>query len=363
MRRALVLAARGAGQTSPNPMVGAVVVKDGAVVGEGWHARFGGMHAEVAALTAAGSAASGATLYVTLEPCNHSGKTPPCVDAILRADVRRVVYAISDPHTHAAGGATRLRENNVDMIANVCRAQASELNAPFFFATHGQPRPFVTLKLALSIDGAVADASGQPRQLTGRVSRRAVHALRREADAIAVGINTALVDDPALTVRDVSAPRITPVRVVFDRHARLPLHSQLVRTARDIPVWVVASSVATEAATPQARADQRERTARLEHAGVRVIASASLADVLGRLRTDEVRHLLVEGGAGLASAFIAAGCVDRLVILQAPVILGAGALPGFASLASAAADRLRLTLVHRRTMGDDLMSTYAVVGD
>jgi diaminohydroxyphosphoribosylaminopyrimidine deaminase/5-amino-6-(5-phosphoribosylamino)uracil reductase len=319
MRRALRLARRGWGRVAPNPLVGAVLVRDGEVVGEGWHAEFGGPHAEVHALAAAGDRARGATAYVTLEPCNHHGKRGPCSEALLAAGVARVVVAIADPHAVAAGGIGRLRAAGVEVTVGVEARRARELAAPFLHDVTGGVLPWTTLKLALSIDGAVADHTRGPGWLTGAESRRAVHRLRAGHDAVAVGIGTALADDPALTVRDVRAPRVAPLRVVFDRAARLPLGSRLVRSARDVPVAVIC---ATDAPA--------ERTAALDAAGVRVLPADGLADGLRVLRRDHgVRALFVEGGARLSGALWAADLVDRLVTFQAPVVLGEGAVRAF----------------------------------
>lgn len=351
MRRAVELAARGAGQVAPNPMVGAVVVRDGAIVGEGWHARFGGPHAEVAALAAAGATAKGATVYVTLEPCAHHGKTPPCTGALLAAGVRRVVFAVADPNPIAAGGAQWLREAGIAVTGGVLRQEAAELMAPFLHVARGASRPFVTLKLALSIDGAVVGASRRG-WLTGDESRREVHALRARADAIAVGIGTALADDPSLTVRDVAAPRIAPLRVVFDRRARLPLDSALVRSAADVPVLVF-----TNGSHPDDEAPLRAR-------GVEIVVVGTVQAALALLRERGVQHLLVEGGAALASTLLAANQVDRLITFQVPVILGAGALAAFATLSGQDSDHARrLRVLARREFGDDLMTTYAIFGD
>ena len=349
MRRALRLARRGWGQTAPNPMVGAVVVREGAVVGEGWHRRWGGPHAEVEALRAAGDAARGATAYVTLEPCNHHGKTPPCSEALLAAGVRRVVAAVADPNPLAVGGAERLRAAGVDVTVGVEEAAARELNAPFFHAL-ASDRPWVTLKLALSLDGGLADHTRRPGWLTSARSRREVHRLRAGADAVAVGIGTALADDPALTVRDAPAPRVPPARVVFDRGARLPLESRLARTAGEAPVIVVCE----DAGSAEAR--------RLAGAGVALVEAGSVGDALRALREAHgVRSVLVEGGAGLAGALWDAGAVDRLIIFRAPVVLGGGALGAFAGAAPARAeDARRLPVVERRAFGDDLMTTFAV---
>jgi diaminohydroxyphosphoribosylaminopyrimidine deaminase/5-amino-6-(5-phosphoribosylamino)uracil reductase len=349
MRRALGLARRGWGWTAPNPLVGAVLVRDGVVVGEGWHARYGGPHAEVAALAAAGERARGATAYVTLEPCNHHGKTPPCTAALITAGVRRVVAAIADPHPVARGGADRLRTSGIDVTIGVESDAARELNAPFLHAVVSD-RPWVTLKLALSLDGAIADHTRRQAWLTGPRARREVHRMRAGSDAVAVGIGTVLADDPELTVRDVPAPRVPPLRVVFDRHARLPLDSRLARTARDLPVVLVTSPLAAE------------RTRAVEDAGVRVVRADSLPDALRALRADHgVRALLAEGGAGIASALWAADLVDRLVTFQAPVVLGSGALAAFGDAPPMrATDARRLPVLSRRALGDDLMTVFAV---
>jgi diaminohydroxyphosphoribosylaminopyrimidine deaminase / 5-amino-6-(5-phosphoribosylamino)uracil reductase len=282
-------------------------------------------------------------------PCNHHGKTPPCTDALLAAGVRRVVAAVADTGPMARGGLARLRDAGVDVSLGVEEAAARELNAPFFHAMTAA-RPWVTLKLALSLDGAIADATRRPGWLTNARSRREVHRLRANADAVAVGIGTALADDPELTVREAPAPRVPPMRVVFDRGLRLPLASRLARTARDVPVLVACDEDA-----PAERADA------LEEMGVRVVRVASPDAALVALRRDhDVRSLLVEGGAGLASTLWARALVDRLVIFQAPVVLGSGALHAFSQAPTVrAAGAPRLRVVERRRLGDDLMTIYA----
>ena len=354
MARALELAARGGGWVSPNPKVGAVVARGDRVIAEGWHARYGEEHAEAMALRLAGAEARGATAYVTLEPCDHQGKTPPCSHALIDAGVARVVYAVDDPNPVAAGGAARLRSAGIEVHAGVLRAEAAELNAPFLFAAAGATRPFVTLKLALSIDGAIVDASRRRAWLTGPESRRLVHEMRADADAVAVGIETALADDPELTVREVPAPRVAPTRVVFDRRARLPLEGALVRTAASIPVVVI-----TDGSRPDGEQALRAR-------GVRVMVAEGLPQALDALRATGVRHLLVEGGAGLASALVGAGLVDRLITFQAPVILGAGALSAFAALipdpnAGSPGAPMRLDVMSRQEVGPDLMTRYRFI--
>ncbi|MFI5246709.1 MAG: bifunctional diaminohydroxyphosphoribosylaminopyrimidine deaminase/5-amino-6-(5-phosphoribosylamino)uracil reductase RibD [Gemmatimonadales bacterium] len=362
MRRALVLARRGWGQTAPNPMAGAVVVRDGVAAGRGFHARYGEAHAEAAALQDAGERARGATVYVTLEPCNHHGKTPPCVDALIRAGVKRVVAAVRDPGRDSGGGAERLREAGIEVGFGVEETAARELNAPFFFAATGAKRPWVTLKLAMSLDGAIAGApvapsaldvpavapgahvsATPPRWLTGEAARRCVHRLRAQSDAIAVGIGTAIADDPLLTVRHGRRPRVAPLRVVIDRAARLPLRSRLVRTARKVPTLVL---------TERAEASP---TSALEAKGVLVEQGPDLPSHLELLHRRGVRSLLVEGGSVIAGALLAAKAVDRLIIFQAPVLLGAGAIPAF----SAVGEVTRFTVIERREFGGDLMTVYA----
>jgi len=352
MRRALELAERGSGRVSPNPKVGAVIVRDGDVVGEGWHAEYGQAHAEVAALLAAGTRASGATAYVSLEPCNHVGKTGPCSEALIAAGVARVVFAAHDPNPMAAGGAAHVATAGIDVLGGVLEREALDQNAPFFFAARGADRPFVTLKLAVSIDGAIVDDSREPGWLTGEEARTAVHLLRADSDAIAVGIGTALADDPALTVRHATPPRRAPLRVVFDRSARLPLDGQLARTARELPVLAF-----TDGSSPDSESA-------LHTLGVETVTVATAGEALRHLGTRGVRHLLVEGGATLGSSLLAAGLVDRLVIFQAPVILGAGALSAFAAFPSQRAGQApRFRVVERKALGADLMTVYAVSGD
>src|SRR3989440_8823130 len=241
MERALDLARRGWGRVAPNPLVGAVVLAGDDVVAEGYHAEYGGPHAEVVALEAAGARARGTTLVVNLEPCAHHGKTPPCTDAILAAGVARVVAAISDPDPQAQGGAAVLRAKGVIVSIGLLAEAAAALNAPFLFAREQAERPFVALKLATSIDGRIADAAGSSQWVSGEAAREHVHWLRAGFDAIAVGGTTALRDNPQLTVRGAVAPRRPPVRVVFDRRAMLNLGVQLVSTAREVPTWVMSS--------------------------------------------------------------------------------------------------------------------------
>jgi diaminohydroxyphosphoribosylaminopyrimidine deaminase/5-amino-6-(5-phosphoribosylamino)uracil reductase len=351
MRRALELARKGWGRTAPNPMVGAVVVRDGEIVGEGYHTMFGAAHAEVEALRAAGERAEGATVYVTLEPCAHEGKTPPCAPALVEARVARVVVPVRDPNPEASGGVEMLRRAGIAVTVGVVEGEARELNAPFFHA-FVEKRPWITLKLAVSLDSAVADAAGHSRWITGDQARRVVHEMRAGSDAVGVGIGTVLADDPSLTVREAPAPRVAPGRVIFDRAARLPLRSVLATTARSVPTIVVAES------PPAAR------VAALQALGVRVIDVSSLRVALNALGDMGMRSLLVEGGARLAGTLIGAGMVDRLVIFQGSVIFGAGALGAFAFVPPTEVEHApRWRALERREIGPDTMTVFAPSSD
>ncbi len=348
MRRALDLARRGWGHTAPNPMVGAVVVQGDEIVGEGWHARYGESHAEVSALQAAGNRARGATLFVTLEPCNHLGKTPPCTQAIVAAGIGEVVIAARDPNPLARGGVERLREAGINVVSGIEEQDARELNASFFHS-FASDRPWVILKLAISIDGGIAEAVRSRGWLTGESARREVHRLRAGVDAVAVGIGTVLADDPQLTVRDALPPRVPPRRIIFDSALRTPLDAAVARTARDVPTTLVTMNA------------DNDRAAALRKIGVEILVTSSLETALRDLATAGVRSFLLEGGARLAGSFLNAGVVDRLIIFQAPVILGSGALNAFAHIApTALGSASRLPIIDRRSFGDDLMTIYAL---
>jgi diaminohydroxyphosphoribosylaminopyrimidine deaminase/5-amino-6-(5-phosphoribosylamino)uracil reductase len=352
MRRALALARLGWGQTAPNPMVGAVVVARDEVVGEGFHAHYGGPHAEVMALQRAGVLARGATVYVSLEPCAHYGKTPPCVDALIAAQVARVVMASPDPSRVARGGAVRLRMAGIEVDDGIDRDSALELNAAFFNAV-SSPRPWMTLKLALSADGGIADPSSERRWITGAESRLEVHRLRANQDAVAVGIGTVFADDPLLTVRDVQMPRIAPKRVVFDSMLRTPRSSRLIRTARETETILIGR----QGAAPI------DREALANEAGATVLLAPTLHASLEALKARGVRSLFVEGGAQIAGSLLRDDLVDRLIIFRAPVELGANALKAFASAPDgfeATLDDGRYRVVERRRFGDDAMTVYAL---
>jgi diaminohydroxyphosphoribosylaminopyrimidine deaminase/5-amino-6-(5-phosphoribosylamino)uracil reductase len=345
MDRALELAWRGWGRVAPNPLVGAVLVRDGAVVGEGWHAEYGGLHAETTALQAAGPAARGATIFSTLEPCNHQGKQGPCTEALLAAGVARVVAATADPNPVAAGGADRLRAGGVTVEIGIRDDAARAQNAIFFHQFRNPSRPFVGLKLATTLDGHIADSSGRSRWISGPEARDYVHWLRAGFDAIGVGGHTARFDDAALTVRGPVRPRREPRRVVFTRHGDLPPTVRLVQTAAQVPTILV-----TESHKPSAR------QAALTEAGVQVMRADSLTDALERLKQAGITSMLVEGGGRLAGALLAQGLVDRYYWIQSPVWLGGTGIPAIAGLpGTSLVEAERWVTVERRGLGQDTL--------
>lgn len=348
MDAALDLASRGWGQVSPNPLVGAVIFSGDERIADGHHAAFGGPHAEAVALERAGARARGATMYVNLEPCSHHGRNPPCTDAIITAGISRVVVATLDPNPVAAGGAARLREAGVTVDVGAREKEARELNAAFLHSAVND-RPWVTLKLALSLDGALAGAGRSGGWLTNERSRAMVQRMRAGNDAIAVGVQTAIADDPQLTARSDPPPRVAPLRIIFDRTARLPAESALAKTARQVPTLLVTAS---GTALP----------AGLESMGVDAVAAHGTREALAILRERGVMALLVEGGAGLAASFLADNLVDRLVIFRAPLVLGDGALNAFSGIAGHDAGHApRFRLVESRALDDDVMTVYSPV--
>jgi diaminohydroxyphosphoribosylaminopyrimidine deaminase/5-amino-6-(5-phosphoribosylamino)uracil reductase len=323
LTRAIELAQNGTGSVKPNPVVGAVIARDGEVLGEGWHERYGAAHAEVNAIEACGLAdLSGATLYVSLEPCCHEGKTPPCTDAILQAGIRRVVVGSDDPTEKAAGrGLGILRDEGVEVVLadGELATRARLLNQAF--RKHARVgRPWVLFKSAMTLDGKVATSAGDSKWISGEDSRELAHRWRSEVDAVVVGIGTALADDPRLTARPEGLPAEAerqPRRVVFDSLARIPTTSQLVGAAAQIPLTVVVSRAA-------ARAD----TDALEAAGVQVVVAtgenepARVRSALDQLGADGVSAVLLEGGPHLAGAFLDAGEIDEIRLFLAPLLLG-----------------------------------------
>ena len=345
MARAIELAWRGWGRVQPNPLVGAVVLAADGIVGEGWHAEFGGSHAEPMALAAAGERARGATVVCTLEPCAHQGQQPPCTDALLATGVRRVVAAVADPNLVAAGGAARLRAAGVDVELGQMADEAAAQNAIFLHLHRDRSRPYVALKLATTIDGRIADANGHSRWLSAQPARDFVQWLRAGFDAVAIGGATARADDPSLTVRGPLVPRMPPRRVIFAADGDVPPSLRLVRTTRETATMVVVSALA-----------KPERLAPLEAAGVAIVRARGLVEALRALREDGVTSLLVEGGGRLAGALLAEGLVDRYYWVQTPLWLGVSAVPAVAGLPTTPLDQAaRWRVTERRALGDDTL--------
>ena len=357
MQLALALGRRGQGRTWPNPAVGAVIVKDGVIVGRGWTQAGGRPHAEPEALRRAGAAARGATLYVTLEPCSHFGKSPPCADAVIAAGVKRVVSAIEDPNPEVGGqGHARLRAAGIEVDVGLCKDEAARDHAGHFLRV-GAKRPFVILKLALSADDRIAAAGHQPVAITGEVAKARVHLLRAQSDAILVGIGTVLADDPMLTVRLPGLEAQSPVRVVLDRALRLPGESHLVHSARQTPLWVMTSDLAEAPAAMK-----------LGAAGAHVIRvpvtdgpppGLDLKLVLSALAERGITRLMVEGGARVASSFLSAGLVDEVWLLRGPDAIGRDGIPALDTQPLSVITRSPRWRAHAtEALGKDTLTVY-----
>lgn len=318
MRRALNLAAKAQGQTSPNPMVGALIVKAGKIIAEGYHHKAGQDHAEIVALKKAGSAAKGATLYVTLEPCCHTGKTGPCVDAIIKAKIKRVVFGTIDPDPRVDGrGAAILRKAGIEVTGGVLADEAVRLNLAFHYF-HKYGRPFVTLKLAQSLDGRIATSTGDSKWITGKDARKFAHYLRAEADAVVVGTGTVKKDNPSLTVRLVEGKN--PYRIVLSRSLDFPANSTLVAKNKDFRTIIASTQKSAE------RYSRTRHGKQLIYWSIRSDKSGllNLKDLLEKCRSFGLRSILVEGGSELATSFLKAGLVNKVVTITAPCIIGDG---------------------------------------
>jgi len=348
MARALRLAERAVGTTAPNPSVGCVLARDGRVVGEGFTQPPGGPHAEIVALAAAGDAARGATAYVTLEPCNHTGRTGPCTEALIDAGIARVVCAALDPNPIAQGGIDRLREAGIEVHVGVLEAQARAVNRGFF-ARLTRGRPFVTSKLAASLDGRTALANGESRWITGADARRDVHRFRARSAAILTGVGTVLADDPELTAR-LDAGTRTPLRVIVDSRLRTPPTARVLASPGDVVLFTTASESAVRAFTP---AQAEPGRIRIERVGGD--ERCDLVEVFRRLGALGVNDVWVEAGPELNGALLDRGLIDELVLYLAPQLLGDGArgLFAFGPLESLA-DRVELELDDVRRVGADL---------
>ena len=356
MQLALALGRRGQGRTWPNPAVGAVVVKDGVIVARGWTQPGGRPHAEPDALKRAGEAARGATLYVTLEPCSHVGKSPPCVDAVIAAGIARVVSAIEDPNPEVAGqGHAKLRAAGIVVDVGLNAAEAAHDHAGHFRRIRDK-RPHVILKLAVSTDDKIGAAGHKPVAITGESAKTRVHLLRAQCDAILVGIGTVLADDPSLTCRLPDMEARSPVRVVLDRSLRIPGTSRLVHSARETPLWVMTSDLSEAPAAMK-----------LGAAGAQVIRVAATATppgldlpaVLHALSEKGISRLMVEGGARVASSFVAAGLVDEVWLLRGSSAVGADGVPALdamplSALTGSPAFKVRAS----ESLGKDTLTIY-----
>jgi len=360
MRAALALARRGLGTVWPNPAVGCVIVEERQVVGRGWTQPGGRPHGETEALRRAGDAARGAAAYVSLEPCCHWGRTPPCVDALITAGVRRVVVALEDPDPRVAGeGLRRLRAAGLDVDVGLCAEEAAEVNAGFLSRLR-LGRPLVTLKFATSLDGRIATASGESQWISGPPARERAHALRASHDAIMVGTGTAVADDPQLTCRLPGLDHRSPVRVVIDRHLRIPPAARLIADAHVVPTWVLT----LPSADPDRRAAFLASRVTLIDVDPDRAGQVDLAAALTALGERGITRLLVEGGAGLAAAFFRASLVDRLIWVHAPLAIGGDGIPAIAGLDLAAlADAPAFERLSTETIGDDVLTTFRVRPD
>ncbi|KIT16543.1 Riboflavin biosynthesis protein RibD [Jannaschia aquimarina] len=350
MQAALGLAARGLGRVWPNPAVGCLIVRDGRIVGRGRTADGGRPHAETVALSQAGGMARGATAYVTLEPCAHHGVTPPCADALIETGVARVVVALRDPDPRVdGGGVARLREAGIEVTEGVCEPEARALQSGFLTRIRNG-RPALTLKLATTLDGRIATATGESQWITGEAARRHVHARRAAHDAILVGAGTARADDPALTVRGFGdVPQ--PIRVVLSRSLDLALELKLVRTARDIPTWFLHSS--GDPAPFEAAGVRCHSILHTDAGGVDVLEALA---ILGR---EGLTRVYCEGGGQLAASLLAAGLVDRLELYSAGAVIGAEGRPSIGPMGlNLLARAPRMELLTSRAIGADLYTVW-----
>jgi diaminohydroxyphosphoribosylaminopyrimidine deaminase/5-amino-6-(5-phosphoribosylamino)uracil reductase len=351
------LAERALGHAAPNPAVGCVIVSgDGAIVGRGWTGRGGRPHAETVALAQAGADARGATAYVTLEPCAHHGKTPPCADALAAAGIARVVAAVGDPDPRVNGaGFERLHAVGVEVVADVLRDEGAILNAGFFLRIR-ERRPLVTLKIASSADGRTASAGGESHWITGEASRRRAHLLRARHDAVLIGVETALADDPLLTCRLPGLEDRSPIRVVLDSRLRLPPTARLAQLARDFPTWLFTVG--------------EDHVGALRDLGVEIFVVSrdargrpDVGAVLHALADRGVTRVLVEGGAGVHASFVDRGYADRLEIFRAPIILGGAGHPAIGAIAALGLDEApRFVRTGARPVGADVQESFRSQG-
>ena len=354
MQLALSLGRRGMGRVAPNPAVGCVIVKQGRIVGRGWTQAGGRPHAETVALAEVGEAARGATAYVTLEPCSHQGVTPPCADALIRAGIARVVTPMEDPDAHVSGrGHERLREAGIEVISDICEEQAAEDHRGFILnRTIG--RPFVTLKLATSLDGRIATETGESRWITGPEARAEVHLMRARHDAVMIGAGTARADDPMLDIRGLGLEAANPIRIVVDGGLSLSFSSKLAKTADQQPLWIC-----------HRHGIDRDRLHGWKSTDVDLIeveaqdGMLSLPDMMAKLAERGITRILCEGGSQMAAGLLRDELVDELVLFTAGLALGEDGVPSLAGLGfEALAEHPRLELVECRRVGGDVLSRW-----
>ena len=356
MQLALSLGRRGQGRTWPNPAVGAVIARDGVIVGRGWTQPGGRPHAEPDALKRAGEAARGATLYVTLEPCSHFGKSPPCVDAVIASGIARVVSAIEDPNPEVTGqGHAKLRAAGIVVDVGLNAAEAAYDHAGHFRRIRDK-RPHIILKLAVSADDKIGAAGHKPVAITGEAARTRVHLLRAQCDAILVGIGTVLADDPVLNCRLPGMKALSPVRVVLDRALRIPGTSRLVHSARETPLWVMTSDLSEAPAAMKLGAAGAQV---IRVAATRSPPGLNLPAVLQALSEKGISRLMVEGGARVASSFVSADMVDEVWLLRGPEAIGANGIPALDALPlSALTGSPALRVRASESVGKDTLTIY-----
>lgn len=361
MRRALKLAELGEGAVSPNPMVGAVVVKDGEIVGEGYHKKYGGAHAEVFALEQAGEAASGADVYVTLEPCSHYGKTPPCALKLIKSGVKRVVVALSDPNPEVAGkGIKMLREAGIKVELGLFKEEAEKLNEVFLKYIQSE-YPFIYLKKAQTLDGYIATSSGDSKWITNKKAREVGHRLRHKADAIMVGIGTVLADNPSLTARLEEEESLDPIRVILDPFLDIPLDARVINQESDAETLIICSDKFPEqnSAAISAKKEKLLKMKDVELLSLELKENDyfEIKEVLKKLREKEISSVLVEGGAKLSHTFLKEGLIDKYYYFIAPKIYGGS--DGIASFCGKGpdlmADSVELKIIEQKKLDDNIL--------
>lgn len=354
MQTAIALARNGIGKTSPNPAVGAVIVKNGRIIGKGYHKKAGSAHAELNALKQAGIKAKGAEMYVTLEPCSHFGRTPPCTDVIIKAGIKKVFIGMKDPNPLVSGkGIRHLKDAGIDVEAGILEAQCRGINEAYikYITTK---TPFVTLKIASTLDGKIATAAGESKWITGKAARRFAHRMRRDADAVMVGIGTVLKDNPELTTRLVKGK--DPVRIVVDSKLRIPANARVLNKKRGSVI------IATTKGRDQVSGNRGQKIKKIEAAGAEVLELPSktgkvdLKALMKELGKKEITNLIIEGGSTLSAASLKDGIVDKIVIFYAPRILGKEGLPMIERLGiRRLKDAVSLTRLEYRKIGEDIL--------